>query len=358
MHFCFKTMEFINLIESVSELLYKHNCVIIPGFGGFITNYKPSGFEESRNLISPSSKKVAFNQLLIENDGLLINSWSQKNEISYQEAEEDILAFSAYLKDKITINKSFDFENIGTFYSNAEGKIIFVPYQGFNFLESSYGLFPIKIKPLAAQVVVSNLKVVEEIQEPITAFNKEVIGNKKATKQFHFSNMFLLKAASLVLMAAVAVFVLYYLGNNNKNKGTAYQPKSEQNASFIYIDTNHKKASKAKEVSIAGLEYKAERKKINELKTQLNSFSELNSPKQETYNVVVGYYKNETQANKILIKLQIDYSNAILAEPTNEGYAIVVESFFKHTTAEAFSVMLKQNGFKNISIEKHVVFGQ
>lgn len=68
-------MEFINLIESVSELLYKHNCVIIPGFGGFITNYKPSGFEESRNLISPSSKKVAFNQLLIENDGLLINSW-------------------------------------------------------------------------------------------------------------------------------------------------------------------------------------------------------------------------------------------------------------------------------------------
>lgn len=203
-------MEFINLIESVSELLYKHNCVIIPGFGGFITNYKPSGFEESRNLISPSSKKVAFNQLLIENDGLLINSWSQKNEISYQEAEEDILAFSAYLKDKITINKSFDFENIGTFYSNAEGKIIFVPYQGFNFLESSYGLFPIKIKPLAARVVVSNLKVVEEIQEPITAFNKEVIGNKKATKQFHFSNMFLLKAASLVLMAAVAVcFILF-----------------------------------------------------------------------------------------------------------------------------------------------------
>ncbi len=347
-------MEFINLIEGVSELLYKHNCVIIPGFGGFITNNKPSGFEESRNLISPSSKKVAFNQMLIENDGLLINSWSQKNKISYQEAEVDILVFADYLKDKITVNKSFDFENIGTFYSNSEGKIIFVPYQGFNFLESSYGLFPIKIKPLAVKVIVANTKTQLEPNQSI----QEAVGSIKSTKTFHFNNLFLMKAASFLLMTTVAVFILYYVGNKKTSKKTAYRQKTEQNASFLHINTNYKKPAKAKEVSIPELEYKVEREKINKLKTQLNSFSKFNSPKQETYDVVVGYYKNEAQAKKMVNKLQNDYVNAKLTVATNEGYAIIVESFFKHTTAQAFGVILKQNGFKNVIIEKHVVFGQ
>ncbi len=352
-------MEFIYLIDSVSELLYKHNCVIIPGFGGFITNYKPSGFEESRNLVSPPSKKVAFNQILIENDGLLINSWAQKKGISYLDSQQDIDAFVTFLKDTIQINKSFDFKNIGTFYLNVEGKIIFVPYQGFNFLESSYGLFPIKIKSLPNQVVFSNTKTADEsITAAVTGYVQESISQSKPSKRIYYNNLFLLKAASFLLMASVAVLTLYYLGNINKSKRYVRHHPSEQNASFLHINTQSKPTVKLKEVALSALEFNAERKKINQIKTELNSLTKINSPRQETYNVIVGYYKNEARAKKILNQLQNDYSNAMLAEPTNEGYAVVVESFFKHTSADAFSVILKQNGFKNVKIEKQVVIGK
>ena len=136
------------------------------------------------------------------------------------------------------------------------------------------------------------------------------------------------------------------------------QNNNEQHASIITIDTNSEKPVKTKQINLVKLEFDAERQKINEIKSQLDSFSVYNSPKQETYNVLVGYYATEALANKILKSLSYDYSNAKLAEKTTEGYAIIVESFYKHTTANTFSVMLKQNGYNNVKIEKQIVIGE
>ena len=112
-------------------------------------------------------------------------------------------------------------------------------------------------------------------------------------------------------------------------------------------------------IILSTLDYDAEHKKLDELKTKLTTLSESrNSSRQETYNVVVGYYDTEAQAQKILKKLSVDYSNVKLADKTTEGFGILVESFYKHTTADAFSVMLKQNGYMNIKIEKQIVIGE
>lgn len=348
-------MVFVNLIDSVPELLYKHNCVIIPGFGGFITNFKHSGFEESRNLISPSCKKVAFNQGLTENDGLLVNSWAQQKGISYKEASDDVALFSEFLRERIFSNKSFDFKNIGTFYLSAEDKIIFVPYQGLNFLESSFGLYPVKIKPLHVQPILSiDQSKVEEKKEE----SEEItVNNSEPTKVLHFNYSKLLKVASLILIASVSVFSVYYLINSKKQSEAFVQKNNEQHASILSIDTNIEKPVKTEKITLPRLEYDAERQKIIEIRTQLDSFSTHNSPRQETYNVVVGYYASQAAANKVLKNLLYDYSNAKLSDKTAEGYGVIVENFYKHTTAATFSVMLKQNGYKNVKIEKQIVIG-
>lgn len=348
-------MVFVNLIDSVPELLYKHNCVIIPGFGGFITNFKHSGFEESRNLISPSCKKVAFNQSLTENDGLLVSSWAQQKGISYKEASDDVTSFSEFLRERIFSNKSFDFKNIGTFYLSAEDKIIFVPYQGLNFLESSFGLYPVKIKPLHIQPVISIIQ--PEVEEKIEELEEIQDNTKKPTRVLHFNYSKLLKVASLILIASVSVFSVYYLINTKQQSGALVLKNNEQHASILSIDTNIEKPVKTKKITLARLEYDAERQKLSEIRTQLDSFSTHNSPRQETYNVVVGYYTSQASANKILKNLSYDYSNAKLTEKTVEGYGVIVENFYKHTTAATFSVMLKQNGYKNVKIEKQIVIG-
>lgn len=349
-------MLFINLIDVIPDLLYKHNCVIIPDFGGFITNFKHSGFEESRNLINPSSKKVAFNQSLIENDGLLVNYWSKAKNITYQSALEDVSKFSVFLKEKIAENKSFDFKNIGTFYLTSENTLLFVPYQGLNFLESSYGLFPVKIKSLS-NIPVTSLKIEPEIENKIEKpKNIEVEAetengeNHYKIPEISFNFKPLLKVASVVLAILFVVFGLYYFNlSDGKNE-------TEQKARLFNIDTNYKKAENVKKTTLTKLEYTAERKKIEELKAKLKEFNKKQQVSKETFDVIVGYYSNEKEALNIFNKLKSEYTNARLNEKTESGYSITVETFYTHNTAKGFGVILKQNGYKNVNVEKNVVF--
>jgi hypothetical protein len=355
-------MVFVNLIDGISELLYKHNCVIIPDFGGFITNYKPSGFEESKHLISPSCKKVAFNQSLVENDGLLVNLWAQSKQISYSEALDEVLQFSKYLKNKIETNKSFDFKNIGSFYLNTEGRIIFVPYQGLNFLESSYGLFPVKIRTLHVTPVVpfesSILKAnpIETLDE-VKAFEFPKPDIKfKQSHALHYPFWF--KAASILIFVALGLFTTYYFTINSKNLAKGKPKNMDNNAAILNLDSNLGNLKKTKKIQLVDLGYQLENKKIKAIKDKLDSLKGNTKSSQESYNVIIGYYPTEFNANKTLNKLRLEYPEAKLTDLNSEGYGIIVENFYKHNTANLFCVMLRQNGYKNVKIEKQMVFGK
>jgi hypothetical protein len=148
-------MELANLIP---DLLYKHNCVILPGFGGFIANFKACEIQEERFLISPSRKIIAFNQSLVENDGLLISALSKSQNIAYSEAEREVAAYISHIESRLEKYKNFEFKNIGTFYLNSEKNLLFVPYQGLNFLQKSFGLPDVKVKPLFDKIPLETQK--------------------------------------------------------------------------------------------------------------------------------------------------------------------------------------------------------
>ncbi|MFT5157448.1 MAG: hypothetical protein ACI83I_002009 [Bacteroidia bacterium] len=142
----------MELIELVADLLYRHNCVIIPGFGGFVANFKPAELEHKRLLISPARKRIVFNQSLIENDGLLINGLMASKGIDYTQAEKEVTIFSKFLKDRLIDYKNYEFKNIGSFYQNNEGNLVFVAYNAANFYKKSFGLHDVKVKRLAKVV--------------------------------------------------------------------------------------------------------------------------------------------------------------------------------------------------------------
>ena len=66
----------------ISELLFLHDCVIIPEFGGFVGNNKSAVLNEITGTIFPPSKEILFNPNLKSNDGLLINKISISEGIS------------------------------------------------------------------------------------------------------------------------------------------------------------------------------------------------------------------------------------------------------------------------------------
>ena len=58
---------------TISRLLEEHDCVILPGYGGFIGNYAPARIDPVSHSFVPPSKKILFNINLKQNDGLLCN---------------------------------------------------------------------------------------------------------------------------------------------------------------------------------------------------------------------------------------------------------------------------------------------
>ena len=55
----------------IERLLLVHDCVIIPGVGGFVLQTLSAKYQEKDHLFCPESKEIVFNPMLKHNDGLL-----------------------------------------------------------------------------------------------------------------------------------------------------------------------------------------------------------------------------------------------------------------------------------------------
>ena len=73
--------------KHIKDLLLLHDCVILPGLGGFVANYRPAEFDRVRNTASPPSKHILFNRQLVHNDGLLFAHVSKAEDYGYKDVE-------------------------------------------------------------------------------------------------------------------------------------------------------------------------------------------------------------------------------------------------------------------------------
>ena len=72
--------------KHISELLYQHDCVIVPEFGGFVANYCSAKIHPTQHTFTPPSKSIVFNSNLKNNDGLLANHIALAENTNYPEA--------------------------------------------------------------------------------------------------------------------------------------------------------------------------------------------------------------------------------------------------------------------------------
>ena len=139
----------MNLAKEISFLLYKHKCVILPGFGAFLINEKKAERNTVAKYATPRQEVISFNKQIINNDGLVANFLTQKHDISYEEGITRIENYIASLWDILNTKKNVEVAEVGTFYLTKENKLVFVPYHSVNFSISSFGLPKLRLKPYA-----------------------------------------------------------------------------------------------------------------------------------------------------------------------------------------------------------------
>ncbi|HET8754324.1 MAG TPA: SPOR domain-containing protein [Salinimicrobium sp.] len=124
----------------ISELLYRYECVVLPGFGAFITHRQSARIQVKDNQFFPPQKSVSFNQQLTKNDGLLANHLVELEKISFKTAVEKIDFFVRDLQSILQKEQSVKLEHLGSFSLTEEGKLQFEPAAEMNYLKEAFGL--------------------------------------------------------------------------------------------------------------------------------------------------------------------------------------------------------------------------
>ncbi|MGQ1891768.1 SPOR domain-containing protein [Thermophagus sp. OGC60D27] len=132
----------------ILDLLTRHDCVIVPGLGGFVANYKPAVIVEERNLFQPPKKEIGFNRSLSHNDGLLINHICLMEKVSWDKSTEQIKHFITHFQDRINRGETVALEGIGTFRTDALKNLQFTPNHRNQLLPDAYGLFEFHFEPI------------------------------------------------------------------------------------------------------------------------------------------------------------------------------------------------------------------
>jgi len=129
-----------DLSPFIRELLFSNDCVILPGFGGFIGNYTPARIDKDSHTFHPPVKTISFNSKLSHNDGLMIGKISEKKGIGYADAKRIVEDYISGIKKKLSGGERIHMAGIGHFQLNGEGSMQFEPDNDVNYLLDSYGL--------------------------------------------------------------------------------------------------------------------------------------------------------------------------------------------------------------------------
>ena len=213
----------------IGDLLYRYDCVTVPGFGAFLTHRVSAKVHESTHTFYPPKKALSFNEQLQNNDGLLANYIAEVEKIPYSEATNKISKQIKSIKSYLVQGETIQFENIGELILNADGNIVFAPSNHVNYLTDAFGLSHFSSNGIAREV---HKKTVENI---------EVTAPVALTPEKRSNNNWLKYAATAVILLGLGGFgasSLYNRSIENHNQLAQEQANEQldakvQEATFV-----------------------------------------------------------------------------------------------------------------------------
>ncbi len=148
--------------QYISQLLYRYQCVTVPGFGAFLTEIQSAQHFESANTFFPPKKLISFNSNLKNNDGLLANHIAQSEKISYEHAIDIIRDDISNWRNSLHEDGQLILKNIGQLLLNSESNLVFAPSEETNYLKESFGLTSFVSPIVKREVYTQQVEALEE----------------------------------------------------------------------------------------------------------------------------------------------------------------------------------------------------
>ena len=314
----------IELAQHIETLLLENDCVIVPGFGGFVAHYSPATRVKEENIFLPPTRTIGFNPQLKLNDGVLVQSYMSAYDTSFADAsrivEKEVNEFIGLLHEEGKAH----LDNIGEIHYNIYGNYEFVPYDYKITTPSLYGLDSFEIHELSA------LQQKEKVLIP-TYPEKE-----KKTFEISINRAYLRNAAAMI--AAIVLFFAFSTPVENtdvqKNNYAQLLPSElfeqieKQSVAITPVYVKNDAAQQAKKFSASSAS------------TKTSSAKKHTSDKAKTSKPIavreVKVVKQETAAPAPAVKSQ---------ESANHPFHIIVAGGISLKDAEAIATQLKSKGF-------------
>ncbi len=212
----------------IRELLYRYDCVIVHGFGGFVTNITHTQLIDG--VFYPPGKQVSFNPQLTHNDGLLANEIASIHKISFEESVKKISKAVSEWRNTLE-NESLSLEGVGILSFNDKKQIVFQPDTEINFLTSSFGFLPITSSSIerCEEDIITLHPVAEEVENSIVIKAEKTTARRKTFA--------ITKYAAAVAILLTGISAINQLNKNNDLQNLAEQQnqieQKIQKATFI-----------------------------------------------------------------------------------------------------------------------------
>ena len=206
----------MQLDQYISDLLFRYECVILPGFGAFLTQYQSAKVHETTHAFYPPKKRLSFNAQLTDNDGLLANYISKTEMIPHEEANVRISNYVRFLFDQLHKGAAVSMNNIGSLQFTEETNLSFEPSYHLNYLTDSFGLSSFTTPQITRELYKEEITALEE-KAPI-AFTPE----RRAGGWAKYA------AAGMIVFAALGLGGFNYLKNVENHNFVAKQEANAQ----------------------------------------------------------------------------------------------------------------------------------
>ena len=317
----------INVVKYIPELLYRHDCVIIPGFGGFIGNYSPSRINPVYHTFYPPYKSLLFNIHLKQNDGLLASFVSQAENIPYEQAMEEIRMMIVDWNRELENGHELIVEKVGRIVQETDGILQFEQDISVNYLSDAYGLSTL-VSP-----AIRRPGMQDRLEKKIDRYVHASPGKtRRLTRSLKWAALFALPIGlavylSITNMDQIRSFNQNYSGFLFSNAKPASGKKIASNwviPAKATVNALPKAAvSKTETIPLT---------QADKLEVKENTGSEIQHP----YAIIVGAFRLRENADRLVAKLNQEGFNAEIYDTTTTGlFRVCLGSFASREEAIA-----------------------
>ena len=219
----------------ITMLIQQHECVVIPRFGAFLLRHAPASANPFNGEIKPTADTLFFNPSVQNDDGLLINEIKVALGCDYATATSTLQSWVENIENTARTQRICKFGNLGNFFINAEGKILFLPQPSLNLSKNSFGLPVISVLPAQSKTESGETRIVREDvpqaaeDEPETVHEEAVVVDIREDKNSGKNRSYIWKAAAVISFMTMSVgggFVLMnFLENTSENQMASAIPQ-------------------------------------------------------------------------------------------------------------------------------------